>query len=96
VSLAASSGIHSGLHAVKALLAGADVAMTTSALLRIGPQHLAAMEAQLRQWLDHHGYKSVAEIRGAASHRAAADPAAYERANYIRTLITISPSHRSG
>jgi dihydroorotate dehydrogenase (fumarate) len=96
VSLAASSGIHSGLHAVKALLAGADVTMTTSALLRIGPQHLAAMEAQLRQWLDHHGYKSVAEIRGAASHRAAADPAAYERANYIRTLITISPSHRSG
>jgi dihydroorotate dehydrogenase (fumarate) len=54
------------------------------------------MEAELRQWLDHHGYKSVAEIRGAASRRAAADPAAYERANYIRTLITISPSHRSG
>src|SRR6266566_4832790 len=96
VSLAASSGIHSGLHAVKALLAGADVAMTTSALLRIGPEHLAAMETELRQWLDHHGYKSVAEIRGAASRRAAADPAAYERANYIRTLITISPSHRSG
>lgn len=95
-SLAASSGIHSGLDAVKALLAGADVAMTTSALLRNGPEHLAAMEAELRQWLDQHGHQSIAEIRGAASRQAAADSAAYERANYIRTLITISPTHRSG
>jgi dihydroorotate dehydrogenase (fumarate) len=94
VSLAASSGIHSGLDAVKALLAGADVAMTTSALLRNGPEHLANMEAELRQWLERHGYESVAQIRGAASRQTAADPAAYERANYIRTLITISPSHR--
>jgi dihydroorotate dehydrogenase (fumarate) len=94
VSLAASTGIHSDLDAVKALLAGADVAMTTSALLRDGPDHLAAMEAELRQWLDHHGHDSVAAVRGAASRRTASDPAAYERANYIRTLITISPSHR--
>ncbi len=94
VSLAASSGIHSGWDAVKALLAGADVAMTTSALLRNGPEHLAAMETELGQWLEQHGHQSVAEIRGAASRQAAADPAAYERANYIRTLITISPSHR--
>jgi dihydroorotate dehydrogenase (fumarate) len=69
--------------------------MTTSSLLRNGPEHLASMEAELRQWLDRHGHESVAEIRGAASRQAAADPAAYERANYIRTLITISPAHRS-
>jgi dihydroorotate dehydrogenase (fumarate) len=94
-SLAASSGVHSGVDAVKALLAGADVAMTTSSLLRNGPEHLASMEAELRQWLDRHGHQSVGEIRGAASRQAAADPAAYERANYIRTLITISPTHRS-
>jgi dihydroorotate dehydrogenase (fumarate) len=92
-SLAASSGIHSGVDAVKALLVGADVAMTTTVLLRNGPDHLATMEAELRQWLDQHGHRSVAEIRGAASRQAAADPAAYERANYIRTLITISPPH---
>jgi dihydroorotate dehydrogenase (fumarate) len=48
VSLAASSGIHSGLDAVKALLAGADVAMTTSALLRNGPEHLARLDADHR------------------------------------------------
>jgi dihydroorotate dehydrogenase (fumarate) len=93
-SLAASSGIHSGLDAVKALLAGADVAMTTSALLRDGPEHLATMEAELRQWLERRGYQSVAEMCGAASRQAVRDPAAYERANYLRTLITISPSHR--
>ena len=94
-SLAASTGIHSGLDAVKALLAGADVAMTTSALLRNGPEHLAAMEAELREWLDRHQHEAVGEIRGAASRQASADAAAYERANYIRTLITISPSHQS-
>jgi dihydroorotate dehydrogenase (fumarate) len=94
-SLAASTGIHSGLDAVKAVLAGADVAMTTSALLQSGPEHLTSMEAELRQWLDRHGHQSVAEIRGACSRQAAADSSAYERANYIRTLITISPSHRA-
>jgi dihydroorotate dehydrogenase (fumarate) len=93
-SLAASSGIHSGLDAVKALLAGADVAMTTSALLRYGPEHLSAMETELRQWLVDHGHDSVAAIRGAASRRAARDSDAYERANYIRALTTITASRR--
>ena len=95
-SLAASSGVHSGLDAVKALLAGADVAMTTSALLRYGPEHLAAMESELREWLTSKGHESAAEIRGAASRQAIRDSDAYERANYIQTLITISPSQRAG
>jgi dihydroorotate dehydrogenase (fumarate) len=79
-SLAASSGIHSGLDAVKALLAGADVAMTTSALLRYGPEHLAAMGAELSQWLTDNGHQSVSDIRGAASRQSAGDTDAYERA----------------
>src|SRR6266571_3919511 len=54
-SMAASSGVHSGLDAAKALLAGADVAMTTSALLLYGPEHLASMEAELRGWLERNG-----------------------------------------
>jgi glyceraldehyde-3-phosphate dehydrogenase type I len=93
-SLAASGGVHSGLDAVKALLAGADVAMTTSALLRYGPEHLAAMEAELRQWLTSKGYESVADIRGVASRQSASDSDAYERANYIRTLVAISPTRQ--
>jgi dihydroorotate dehydrogenase (fumarate) len=86
VSLAATSGIHSGGDVAKALLVGADVAMTTSALLRNGPEHLATIEAELRAWMADHDYASVAELRGSVSTATSDDPAAFERANYLRTL----------
>lgn len=86
VSIAASSGIHDGRDAAKALLAGADVAMTTSALLINGPGHLATIERELCDWMTEHGYESVDEMRGAACQGAVADPDAYERANYIGNL----------
>ena len=70
----------------KALLVGADVAMTTSALLRHGPEHLATIEAELRAWMAEHEYASVAELRGSVSCATSEDPAAFERANYLRTL----------
>ena len=88
MSIAASTGIHSGVDAARVLLAGADVAMTTSALLRNGPGHLIAMEADLRRYLDRHGADSVAEIRGRAHQAETPDPEAYERANYIGVLAT--------
>jgi dihydroorotate dehydrogenase (fumarate) len=86
VSLAATSGVHSGDDVVKALLVGADVAMTTSALLRNGPEHIAALEADLRSWMTDHEYESVAELRGSVTKATSDDPAAFERANYLRTL----------
>jgi dihydroorotate dehydrogenase (fumarate) len=86
VSLAASSGIHGGTDAVKALMVGADVAMTTSALLHHGPEHLRTIEAELVAWLTEHEYESVAQMRGSASAAAVEDPSAFERANYLRTL----------
>lgn len=86
VSLAASSGIHSGVEAIKAIAVGADVAMMTSALLRRGPDHVADVESDLRAWLVEHDYASVAELRGSLSAASAADPDAYERANYLATL----------
>jgi dihydroorotate dehydrogenase (fumarate) len=95
LSLALTSRVHTGLDVVKALLAGADVAMTTSALLRHGPEHLARMEAELCGWLDQHGDRSVGDIRGRASQHAAADSAAYERANYLHAL-TQPPGPSSG
>jgi dihydroorotate dehydrogenase (fumarate) len=92
VSLAASSGIESGRDVAKALLVGADVAMTTSAVLRHGPEHIAQMEAELRSWAAEHEYESVAQLRGSVSHATTADPAAFERANYVRTLHSwVSP-----
>ncbi len=86
VSLAASSGVHDGLSALKALLVGADVAMMTSALLRNGPEHVRAVETVLEQWLDENEYVSVDQLRGSFSQSAAPDPSTFERANYLRVL----------
>ena len=59
VSLAATSGVHSGTDVVKGLMVGADVVMMTSALLRHGPEHVATVEAELRAWMVEHEYESV-------------------------------------
>jgi dihydroorotate dehydrogenase (fumarate) len=95
-SLAATTGVHSGRDAAKALLAGADVAMMASALLRHGPAHVAAVEAELVGWMDQRGYDSVADLRGVAQHDRASDPFAYERANYLRTLASYRPHRMVG
>jgi dihydroorotate dehydrogenase (fumarate) len=89
-SLAATTGVHTGTDAAKVLLAGADVAMMTSALLRNGPQHVREVERELVAILEEHGYASVAELRGSMSRRSMPDPAGFERANYARTLASWS------
>lgn len=88
MSIAASTGVHSGYEVAKLILVGADVAMTTSALLRNGAAHLATIEAQLRDWMSEHEYESVTQMRGAVSRASSADPSAYERANYIGNLAS--------
>jgi dihydroorotate dehydrogenase (fumarate) len=85
--IAATTGIHTGLDAAKALLAGATVTMMTSALLRNGPGHVRVVEQELVAWAIDHEYDSVAQLRGSASQRHVADPAAFERANYIEVLV---------
>jgi dihydroorotate dehydrogenase (fumarate) len=86
LSLAASTGITTGRDVAKALLVGADVAMMTSALLRHGPEHLARVELEFTAWASEQEYESVAQLRGSVSHASTADPSAFERANYVRTL----------
>jgi dihydroorotate dehydrogenase (fumarate) len=86
ISLAASSGAGAGTDVVKGLMVGADVVMMTSALLRHGPDRLRTVEAELRTWMAEHEYESVAQLRGSASQATVADPSAFERANYMRTL----------
>jgi dihydroorotate dehydrogenase (fumarate) len=94
VSLAASTGVHTAEDVIKTLLAGADVAMMTSALLRHGPDHLRLLESGLRDWMDRHHYETVDQLRGLLSQRSVPDPAAFERANYIKTLASHpAPSH---
>ena len=85
-SIAATSGVRSAAEVIKYLLAGADVVMTTSSLLRSGPRHMADLLRGLAQWMVDKGYDDVDQLRGAMSQRQAADPAAYERANYIKVL----------
>lgn len=92
VSIAATSGIGSGGDALKALLVGADVAMMTSAILRLGPDRVATVEAEMRAWMAEHEYESVAQLRGSASSATAADPTAFERANYIKTIRSLAAS----
>ena len=84
--LAATSGVHTGRDVAKALLAGADVAMMTSALLINGPGHAAAVEGQLRTWMMEQEYESVDQLRGSVSYAATDDPSAFERANYVKTI----------
>ncbi|HEY4913011.1 MAG TPA: dihydroorotate dehydrogenase-like protein [Candidatus Dormibacteraeota bacterium] len=87
VSLAASSGIQSANDVVKLLLAGADVTMMASALLRRGPKHMSQVIAGLGAWLDEHEYTSVRQMKGSMSQAASPEPGAFERANYMRTLV---------
>ena len=88
ISIAGSTGVHTGRDAAKLILAGADVAMTTSALLFHGTSHIGTMESELIDWMEEHEYRSVDEMRGAVSRDSAADPAAYERANYIGNITS--------
>ena len=96
ISIAGSTGVHSGFDAAKLILAGADVTMTTSALLRNGPEHVATIEAQLRDWMSEHDYDSIDEMRGAVRREAVADPEAYERANYIGNLVRYTSAFMGG
>jgi dihydroorotate dehydrogenase (fumarate) len=93
ISLAATTGAHDGADAMKLLLAGADVVMTTSALLRHGPEHLIVMERFMREWMAEREYGSVTELRGSMSRRNVPDPQVYERANYYQVLHSYRPKH---
>ena len=87
-NLAATSGIHRATDALKMLMAGADVTMLCSVLLRRGIQHLAVLEREMREWLEEHEYESVEQLKGSMSQKNCPDPSAFERAQYMRALAT--------
>ncbi len=93
--LAITGGINSAEDAVKGIMAGAQVVMTTSALLRYGIGYLAALEANLREWMQEHEYDSIDQMRGAMSAARVAEPAAFARANYIKVLSGYTLSSRA-
>jgi dihydroorotate dehydrogenase (fumarate) len=84
--LAVTGGVHGPEDVVKAMMAGARVAMMTSALLRNGITHLTRVRSGLLEWMEAHEYASISEMQGSMSYRSVLEPAAFERANYMRTL----------
>jgi dihydroorotate dehydrogenase (fumarate) len=85
-SLAATSGIHRATDALKMLMAGADVTMLCSVLIRHGIRHIGVIERDLAAWMEEHEYESVEQLKGSMSQKHCPDPGAFERAQYLRAL----------
>ncbi len=84
--LAATSGIHTAEDVIKMIMAGADITMMCSALLQNGPEHIEKTISGMLSWMEEHEYDSVAQMKGSMSQKSVADPAAFERANYVKAL----------
>jgi dihydroorotate dehydrogenase (fumarate) len=84
--LAVTGGVHTAEDVLKAMMAGARVAMLASALLQRGIDHLGRVRADLVAWMEAHEYESIAQMQGSMSYRAVREPAAFERANYMKVL----------
>jgi dihydroorotate dehydrogenase (fumarate) len=84
--LALTTGIHTAEDVVKTTMAGASVAMTASLLLAQGINRIPALLADLEKWMTVHEYESIQQMRGSLSQKSVAEPAAFERANYMKVL----------
>jgi dihydroorotate dehydrogenase (fumarate) len=85
-SLALTTGVHTAEDAVKAIMAGANIVNVCSALLEKGPGYVAELIQGFGEWMMAHEYESVNQMQGALSQRNVAEPAAFERANYMKVL----------
>jgi len=90
-SLAVSGGIQTHIDAIKAVMAGAHVVQTVSELLRHGPDRLRSLRQSMISWMEEHEYESLEQMRGSMSLERCPDPAAFERANYMRILQSWRP-----
>jgi len=93
-SLAATTGVEGPADVAKYLLAGADVVMTASSLIRHGPGHATVLLGGLADWMARKGYASVDDVRGLLAMPAGTDQAAYERAGYVRAMRDANGAHR--
>ncbi len=88
-SLAATSGIHDAHGVLKAVMTGADVTMMASELIRNGIGRIDAILKDLVAWMEEHEYESIEQMKGSLSYKTVAEPAAYERANYMKVLQSV-------
>jgi dihydroorotate dehydrogenase (fumarate) len=84
--MAITGGVHSATDVVKSMMAGANAAMMTSALLRFGIAHIGKTTDELLLWMDEHEYSSIRQMQGSMSRMKAAQPSAFDRANYMKVV----------
>jgi dihydroorotate dehydrogenase (fumarate) len=84
--LALTGGVHNATDVIKAMMAGAKIAMLTSALLKRGIGYLDTLTTELLLWMGEHEYDSIKQMQGSMSRNAVPQPAAFERANYLKVL----------
>jgi len=85
-SLAITGGVHRAEDVVKCMMAGAEVAMMTSALIQNGVRYPHRILDDLVLWMTEHEYESIEQMHGSMSYRAAPNPGAFERSNYMKML----------
>ena len=84
--LALTGGVHLPNDVLKAMMAGAKVAMTTSALLKYGVHHLENLLMGITEWMEQHEYHSIRQMQGSMNYLAVSDSSAFERGNYLKVL----------
>lgn len=92
--IAITGGIHTGKDVIKSMMAGANVAMMTSALLKYGILHISSVLEDIQTFMQENEYDSVLQMRGSLSRRSVKDSTNFERANYMRVLSSYTPRNR--
>ncbi len=90
--MAVTGGVHTAADALKCMMAGAKAAMMTSALLKNGIGHLSVVRDDMVRWMEDNEYESIRQMQGSLSQRKCDEPAAFERANYLKILTNYTPS----
>ncbi|NLV43932.1 MAG: dihydroorotate dehydrogenase-like protein [Candidatus Hydrogenedentes bacterium] len=90
--MAVTGGVHTAADVLKCMMAGAKVAMMTSALLKNGIDHLSVVRDDLAKWMEEKEYESIKQMQGSLSQRKCEEPAAFERANYLKILTNYTAS----
>lgn len=91
ISMCLSTGVHTHLDVLKAIMSGADAVQMVSALLRHGPGHIGEVLKGLQEWMEKHDYESISQMKGSLSLEHCPDKSAYERANYMQSRLEYRP-----
>jgi dihydroorotate dehydrogenase (fumarate) len=86
VDFAMTGGVHTGTDVIKAAMAGASVTAIASEFLKNGPGRVTEILTEISTWMEEHEYISITQMKGSMSQKAVAEPAAFERANYMKVL----------